>query len=418
MQPEAFVNSIAARVGADPQMWADLEGIVACGPRFCGSSSEKAAVAFLAGRLCAIAPGVVREAFPHDGWECRSIALLCDGKRFDAHPLIRSPATSADGVTAEVIDAGRGTREDFAALSPHIRGRIVIARHDYMFSASRIRWALKYQWAQEHGAVGLLLSNSSAEDFVVSGSVGRADEARIPAAGISRKTAEALTGGGSGPRSVTLRMLTARKPHTAENLHLDLRGASEKRVVLSAHIDGHDLGQGAIDNATGLAIVLAIARAIAPDIGDCAAGLRVSLFNAEEWDMVGSEHHLKAMPANERAKAVLNVNVDAPASGSRLTAFTSEFDEVATLVGDLTRRYGMEAGIYAPLLNNSDHAVFARAGIPALRLASGWEEPQSDHRFMLTPGDTLKRISPGRLVAAAKYAATLTAHVCALGRLE
>ena len=59
---------------------------------------------------------------------------------------------------------------------------------------------------------------------------------------------------------------------------------------------------------------------------------------------------------------------------------------------------------------NSDHANFARRGIPALRLVAGFDEPDSRLRYLLTPGDTLDKIAPKELaensavVAVAAYA--------------
>ena len=56
---------------------------------------------------------------------------------------------------------------------------------------------------------------------------------------------------------------------------------------------------------------------------------------------------------------------------------------------------------------NSDHANFARRGIPALRLVAGFDEPDSRLRYLLTPGDTLDKIAPSEL----KLAALLTAEI-------
>ena len=69
---------------------------------------------------------------------------------------------------------------------------------------------------------------------------------------------------------------------------LDLPGGRDSRIVISAHMDGHDLGQSALDNATGVAVALAAARLLAKRLGPDTPGLRICFFTAEEWALAGS----------------------------------------------------------------------------------------------------------------------------------
>lgn len=61
---------------------------------------------------------------------------------------------------------------------------------------------------------------------------------------------------------------------------------------------------------------------------------------------------------------------------------------------------------------NSDHYNFARHGIPALRLVAGFDEPESQLRYLLTPGDTLDKISPAELKLAALLTAEIVLRAC------
>ena len=45
-----------------------------------------------------------------------------------------------------------------------------------------------------------------------------------------------------------------------------------------------------------------------------------------------------------------------------------------------------------PLMQNSDHANFALAGIPALRLVAGFDDPGANLRYVLTPADTRDKV--------------------------
>lgn len=54
---------------------------------------------------------------------------------------------------------------------------------------------------------------------------------------------------------------------STEAILFDLPGRTAETVVRSAHLDGHDLAESAMDNAAGVAVALAAARALAPPGG-------------------------------------------------------------------------------------------------------------------------------------------------------
>ena len=95
---------------------------------------------------------------------------------------------ATSGLSAEVIDLGRGTPAEFEAHAAEIRGRIVLVRHELMFAAGTIHRRLKYEMALEAGAVGFLIAGPAAGSLV-SGSSGRDGTAGIPAAGVSPELA-------------------------------------------------------------------------------------------------------------------------------------------------------------------------------------------------------------------------------------
>ena len=109
------------------------------------------------------------------GWHCRSATLtLADGVVVACYPLVRTIATSSDGVEAEVIDLGRGTPEEFEAHSSDIGGRIVLVRHELMFAAGTMHRRRKYDMARAAGAVGFLIAGPLGGG-AVAGSSGRGE---------------------------------------------------------------------------------------------------------------------------------------------------------------------------------------------------------------------------------------------------
>lgn len=385
------------------------------GGRLSGTASETAAVKLLK-QLGQAATGVEAriETTEYQGWSAMLAELVCDdGQRWHINALVRSPSTPPDGIQAEVIDLGRGSPEEFAAHHDEIEGRIVLVRHELMFAPATIHRRKKIESAIEAGAVGFLIAGP-AKDALVAGSAGRDQDARIPAAGISPEMATALARTSAGYPSVRLRILVQEYPAKAENLFFDLPGTSPEWVTLSAHIDGHDLGESAIDNASGLAVSLEVARRIASDTNSVRRGLRLAFFNVEEWALTGSAQHVSGLSHSETDAIALNVNLDSVAGGEHLTALTSDFPGVESFLLNCAEEVDIPLQLYRPTQMNSDHVNFAEAGVPAFRLVAGFGDQVASARYVLTPLDTRALVKDEELTRAARLAQEITsAALCA-----
>jgi Zn-dependent M28 family amino/carboxypeptidase len=190
-------------------------------------------------------------------------------------------------------------------------------------------------------------------------------------------------------------------------LVLDLPGRGPDWIVVSAHLDGHPHGESAIDNATGVVVALALARALAPRVADCPRGLRVLLTSAEEWGLVGSRLWLERMDAAERRRMRLDINLDSVGGATNLTALTSGFVDLDRWVRDTAARAGLSLATHLPPMPNSDHANFAAHGIPALRLIAGFGSADSHLRLLLTAADTRDKVRTEELDAALHAAKAL-----------
>jgi len=401
------------RLAADAELWSDFATLCALGGRVAGSESERRSVGWLRDHLGAMPGAAIRDhRFPYRGWTAESCRL----ERLDpegpvplvANPLIRSVATAPLGLEAEVFDIGRGTLEGFDTHAREIKGRCVLVRHEYMFADGHLHRRRKYNWALERGAAGILVANGAPGIGPVAGSTGREDGPGIPGVGIPAEAAEGLHG-----RRVRLTMATREAPDEGVNLIAEWPGAIDEWVVLSAHIDGHGLAQSAMDNGTGLAVVLAVARVLAPERQKFRRGLRVALFNAEEWALTGSRIYANALSQAERDAIVLNVNLDSVAGHPRLAVLTSGFVGTEPFLRGSAAALGLDLRLFRPLMTNSDHANFAAVGVPAFRLVAGFDEPASALRHVLTPADTIDKVAPGELKTAALFTGAVVARLLA-----
>jgi aminopeptidase YwaD len=395
----------AAELLADPGLWRDFNDICDCGGRLAGTESEKRAFALLRERVRAASPANSGRSIPvpYGGWRAKTATLrMPDGRNAPCHPLVR---------TAEVIDLGRGTPDEFDSHAADIKDRIVLVRHELMFAAGTIHRRRKYDMARAHGAVGFLIAGPLA-GHVVAGSSGRQSGEGIPALGIAPETAARLACRAAGFPTVTLTIATEEGPAETETLLYDYPGTTDEWVVLSAHVDGHDLAESAMDNGTGLASVLSVTRALAPQIAGFRRGLRVMLFSVEEWALTGSAQYVEALSPAERGKIALNVNLDSVAGSPNLAALTSGYRGVEPFVLGVAEANGLDIRTVRPLMTNSDHANFAQAGIPALRLVAGFDDPAAHLRVVLTPADTRDKVGQGELRTATLFTAALVAAAC------
>ena len=164
------------------------------------------------------------------------------------------------------------------------------------------------------------------------------------------------------------------------------RARARDRIVLSAHVDGHPHGESAIDNATGVAVALGVARALAAHAADVARGLRVCLFGAEEWGLAGSRLWLARMAAGRTRAVCVSTSISTrSAAPRRLTALTSGFPALGAWIEQTAARAGLPIATHLPLMPNSDHANFAAAEFPRCPLVrrvrpAGQQPASAAHR--------------------------------------
>ena len=410
----AAYRGLAEWLRNDRQLWEDFTYLCTLGGRIAGSSGDRAAADYAARALDAMGATVTRIEIPFDAWRATRAELRIEGRdRDDALPvraLLRSASTSSGGLSAEIVDLGRGTEADFARERARLPGRIALVSHEYPFSTEHIHRRRKYNWACDHGCAGFLIANPVEGGGLLSGSSGRArDAAGIPAAYVSAEVGTVLRVAAASGSRVMVHIEGIDRDATAPNVIADLPAADSgriaDRIVLSAHLDGHDLAASALDNATGVAVALAVARA-------CAASgerfpVRVALFSAEEWALTGSAKYLGGLPADELHRLRLNINLDTVGGDDSLTALVSESSRMEALTVSAAQLSGIAIATHWPLMENSDHANFARAGIPALRLIAGFNRPDSNVRHILSPQDTIDKVRPEELTRAAMVAAAM-----------
>jgi aminopeptidase YwaD len=410
------MDNLIGDIWRSTELVQDFNDICDCGGRFAGTEGERRARELLHKRLTEITASPSRSvAFEHQGWRRKSSRLRVLGEpsiELDSTALVLSPG--AENLVLDLVDLGRGALEDFEARWDELRGRAVLVRHEFPFSVSHVHRRRKYGWAIEAGAAAFIIANHIPGIGVVTGSSGSGASRDIPSIGISFEAgAEMERRARLGPTRVRLDIVVEHHEAQSEHIIAEIPGKSDDVVVLCAHVDGHDLAESAMDNGSGVAVVLEVTRRLAPIVPTLNRGLRVIFFTVEEWALTGSRIYVQSLSPDERARISLVVNLDTVVGSPRMTALVSGRHDVARFVEDATRTSGTPVQPIYPLQANSDHYNFVLAGVPALRLIAGYEDPTSMTRYLLTPADTRDKVDHGQLRLAAMTTASLVHAACA-----
>ena len=194
-------------------------------------------------------------------------------------------------------------------------------------------------------------------------------------------------------------------------------------VVLSAHVDHLGIGEpingdaiynGAMDNASGSALLLDIASSLKTGRGSFKRSLLFVWVTGEEKGLLGSRY-FTAKPTVDPKSMVANINVDMFLPIVPLKLLTV-YGMAESDLGDMARQVAESEGVGVqpdpePLRNifiRSDQYNFVRRGIPALAMGVAPTTPEEKQLFKdwLTqryhaPSDDLNQ--PVDLAAAGKY---------------
>jgi hypothetical protein len=399
------------------------------GPRFAGSAADAASIAWSERALRAAGfPVVRREAVVVPRWirgEASAEIVAPWPQPLAVLALGGSVGTSAEGVEAEVVAV-----EDLAALEAladdAVRGRIVfftkrMRRTDdgagYGETVPiRSRGAAA---AARKGAVAAVIRSVGTDANRLPHTGGtryEEDGARIPAAALSAPDADLLERQLAAGQSVRLRLrLGCRAEGEAESTNVigEFPGseAPDEIVLLVAHRDSWDVGQGAQDNGTGVAIAIEAARlAAAASEGGPRRMLRVLLTANEEFGLSGARAYAAAHAA-ELPLHVLGLEADS-GSGRVLRLLTRFAPGDGAAADELAARL---APLGVPLVEGeasggADLSPLRPLGLPLVDLENDRTRYFDVHH---TENDTLDKIEPEalrQLVAAYATAAEWAAN--------
>lgn len=353
---------------------------------------------------------------------------------FVANPLSQNAEENISGPLVFVgygINAPEFGWNDYAGIDPH--GKIVLAlvndppSQDPKFFGGKAmtyygRWTYKYEEAARQGAAGILLihntdmasygwnvvrNSNSGEQAYLANPPG---QYALPMAGwitedVAKKIASAsgtdLNGlfdkaktKGFKPMELPLKMdgkiIAKIRPLNTQNVIGILEGSDPKlkdeAIVYSAHydhlgvgvpVDGDNIYNGALDNASGTALLIELARVFGAASVKPPRSVVFLSVTAEERGLKGSQYY-GLHPSIPAKQTLINLNYDGVSMLGETTDVVmtgADRTSVFPMVQEITQAMNLkivpeehpEAGYYY----RSDHFSMARVGVPAFSLDLG-----------------------------------------------
>ena len=385
--------------------WEIAEGLVTdVGPRMAGSEAEAAARSWAMARLRALGFQNVRiEPFTIPFWQAvrEEAYIVTPGAR----PLVAAAlggSPSAD-VEAEIVRFPNMAALEAAPQSA-VQGRIVFIdeRMSRTQDGSGYGFAVRKRSqcapvAQNKGALGCVIRSVGTDPhrFAHQGGSSRQPAGvSLPAMALSPADADVL-GRLAARGPVRLRLVIeadVRDDAPSGNVIAEIRGRErpDEIVLLAAHLDSWDHGQGAIDDASGVAIITAAARLIRELPRRPRRTIRILLAGAEENGIHGGAAYAEAH-LNDRHI----IAAESDFGAGRVWRFRSRFAEEALPYARAYSQALAPLGI-VPGDNQAGGgadiaAIRQRAGVPVADLSQDGLDYFDYHH---TPDDTLDKIDP------------------------
>ena len=197
-------------------------------------------------------------------------------------------------------------------------------------------------------------------------------------------------------QEVSLEIKAERAPATGCNVIARKGDSDQPRVVFVAHIDAKDNTPGAIDNGTGIVILLLLAELLADYSGKL--GVEILAVNGEDYYSAPGEMHYLQTQSDTFTDIRLAVNMDGAGYHGRDTAY-SIYESPPEIAEAIHKTFAPYQGIQeGDQWYQSDHSMFIQQGIPALAITSNLFMEQLAVDITHTPKDHPDIVDPAKLV--------------------
>jgi len=363
--------------------WNHLETLVDIRDRMAGTDGEREAAEATREALAAHCGDAWLDEFDEQGWERGSTVLEAAGETYtERDEVIALPRTPAGDATGDLVDVGYGLPEDFE--DANVDGNVVIVDSNVPSWYDRyIHRREKYYHAVEAGAAAFVYRNHVEGCLPPTGSVGNATHpiGQIPAVGVSKEVGSRLLRRAEDDE-VSVTVEADVYDATSQNVHATLGPDTDEELLVTSHVDAHDIAEGAMDNGAGTAMVVELASVLAERQDELDSQIHFIAFGSEEVGLDGAGYDASKRNLDD-VTAVLNL--DGVVQARTLKFYTHGFDTLENAVTEVADRYGHPVSITPEQGPHSDHWEYVKWGVPGYHVTSetsgegrGWGHTHAD----------------------------------------
>jgi Iap family predicted aminopeptidase len=310
-------------------------------------------------------------------------------------------------IETEAVYANLAREEDFQKVNP--KNKAVIVNQEFGYSIDKLTRYEQIAIAHKFGAVAIFFINDKPGFQVLAGvSNFNQEKSLIPSFSLTYEEGNWLKRLCENKEKVKLKFKVNSKiiSTQSENIIAQIPGRSKLKIVIGAHFDSWDLGQGAIDNGLGSAILYDVCRIIAKHSTSNYYTLEFVWFNAEELGIIGAQKYAECYADS----VALMINLDMPGipyginimGFDHLEIYAKEFVKIAN-------GFNFNETIANTPWTNSDHFPFIERGIPAITFLTKLEDIAVKHYHDY--GDTFDKANKFQMSVAVAAIASFAYYI-------
>ena len=383
------------KIFASSSIYETIKDLCLLGSRFAGTKSEKEAQEYMKNFIKDLGIEPIEYEFEYMGWyrgTCIFFLQTEETQPFPAFSLVYSPSTEDEGFVGKIVDGGGGSETELMRIQEEVKGNIVMI-HSGQTEEGWLHRRIKYANAVEFGAKAFLFANHNPGQLFPTGSVRSNRMGEIPAIGISKETYEYIREQILRKEEVNGKIYILNHASTTTSKHIiwEIEGEEKEGViVIGGHYDGHDLAQGATDNAGSVAALLELTKLMKEMNYVPKRTIRFIAFGVEEFGVVGSTIYVNDINV-ENIKAM--INVDGLVGHIPKIVACGGYDEMFNLVKDIRDQLLYDPIVRKTIITASDNYPFLLKGIPNVCIYGQNPDPKSGRGYGHTSADTFDKIT-------------------------
>lgn len=198
-------------------------------------------------------------------------------------------------------------------------------------------------------------------------------------------------------RRVSLQSFSKRVPGKGYNVIGRKGDETAPRIVVTAHIDSKKGTPGAIDNATGIIVLLLLSDLLSDYNGNKL--IEIIAFNGEDYFAVPGQMNYLNANCNSFSNILLNINIDGAGYSEGPSSF-SLFDLPVEILKHTKKVIDSFEGLTEGVQwVQGDHSIFIQYGVPAIAVSSKWLiDNMADQDVTHTPKDNIGIVDCTKIV--------------------